>query len=249
MLSVCPTFTVPPVLSPLLALTAPTAPIVTNPFQPQCSICGTHELLLPCLACGRRQCEDCLLDTCASGDTCEGCRLEHFLSMDGPLEEDTALCSSSSEDSSLCSSDSLEPGLVAPPQPDQRVPWEYGQDTRCPREFVEPGTMFFRRTYYPSEEEWKYTSQVLESHILFTTSDAGPQQPQPYTMYLVGRSYHSSPTSMTTDYMLAYEHHPRNPQTFQWMRYMATYYNKSPMPHEKNVFYPYPLPIQVPRSF
>ncbi len=116
-----------------------------------------------------------------------------------------------------------------------------------PQEYVEQGTMIFRPMVYPSEEEWRYASQVLENRILFTSSDAGLSQPQPYTKYLVGRVYDATPTSITTDYMLSYEHDPRNPSTMIWIKYMATYYNKSPIPHEKNMFYPYRLPLSLVR--
>jgi len=116
-----------------------------------------------------------------------------------------------------------------------------------PQECVEQGTMIFRPIVYPSEEEWRYASQVLESHILFTASDAGLSQPHPYARYLVGGVYDAAPTSITTDYMLSYEHDPRNPSKMIWIKYMATYYNQSPMPHEKNVFYPYRLPLSLLR--
>jgi hypothetical protein len=140
-----------------------------------------------------------------------------------------------------------EPGLLPRPMVFQEFAPKGGVtawNVRYPQEYVEHGTMIFRPIQYPSEEEWRYASQVLESQILFTTSDAGPQPPQVYTTYLVGRVYYSSPTSITTDYMMSYERNPRNSSEFIWVKYMATYYNKSPMPHEKNVFYPYPLPLR-----
>jgi hypothetical protein len=139
-----------------------------------------------------------------------------------------------------------EPGLPVLSQPMVFVAFGSGPSHPAyPQEYVEHGTIVFRPIWYPSEDEWKYARQVLESHILFTTSDMGPQPPRPFTRYLVGRQYYSSPTSITTDYMLSYERHPQNPSEFIWIKYMATYYNQSPMPHEKNVFYPYPLPLRM----
>jgi hypothetical protein len=140
-----------------------------------------------------------------------------------------------------------EPGLLPRPMVFQEFAPKGGVtawNVHYPQEYVEHGTMIFRPIQYPSEDEWRYAGQVLESQILFTTSDMGPQPPRLYTKYLVGRVYYSSPTSITTDYMLSYERNPRNSSEFIWVKYMATYYNQSPMPHEKNVFYPYPLPLR-----
>lgn len=111
------------------------------------------------------------------------------------------------------------------------------------RPYVEHGTMMFRPIPYPSYEEWKYAEQILMSHIMFCTSDSGFQSPQVGRMYLVGRVYYSAPTSITTDYMLSYEHDPANPHEYVWVKYMSTYFNQSPMPYDENVFYPYALPI------
>jgi hypothetical protein len=140
-----------------------------------------------------------------------------------------------------------EPGLLPAPMVFEEFGPAHTSHPDYPQEYVEPGTMIFRAIQYPTEDEWRYAGMVLESHIMFTTSDAGPQSPHPYTKYLVGRVYYSSPTSITTDYMMAYEHDPRDPSKMMWIKYMVTYYNQSPIPHEKNVFYPYPLPLRFYR--
>ena len=222
-------------------------------IQPICSICATRDLVLPCLTCGRPQCETCFFHASEEEKKqCQGCRLEKWLEMDqehdvwsveGLEEEGKEEEGKEEEGKEEEGKEEEEPGrmvlfssfTVSSPHPDY------------PQECVEQGTMIFRPIVYPSEEEWRYASQVLESHILFTASDAGLSQPHPYARYLVGRVYDATPTSITTDYMLSYEHDPRNPSKMMWIKYMATYYNQSPMPHEKNVFYPYRLPLSLLR--
>lgn len=216
-------------------------------YQPICSLCNTESLVLPCVTCHRPQCETCFFTLSPSKKSCEGCRLERFLEMDRETEYrgfqfDEEVKEEEGKEEGK-EEEEAEPGNSYPPM----VFEEFGPGPShpdYPQEYVEAGTIIFRPILYPTEEDWKYATQILESQILFTTSDSGPQPPQLYTRYLVGRIYHSYPTSMTTDYMLSYEHHPHRPSEFIWIKYMATYYNKSPMPHEKNMFYPHPLPLR-----
>lgn len=235
-----------------IAPLAPLTPLVFSPcltgprvVEPMCSICGTQDLILPCLTCYRRQCETCV-KSAYSLTECEGCRLERVLAMDEDTEFWNVREQEDEEDKEDKDAEE-EPGLLPAPMVFEEFGPAHVSDPDYPQEYVEPGTMIFREIPYPTEDEWRYAGQVLESHILFTTSDAGPQQPHPYTKYLVGRVYYSSPTSITTDYMMSYEHDPRNPSKMIWIKYIATYYNQSPMPHEKNAFYPYPLPLRFYR--
>jgi hypothetical protein len=121
---------------------------------------------------------------------------------------------------------------------------EQEQDPSIPKEYVEPGTLLSRPIWHPSESDWRYATQVLESHILFTTSSAGLQPPVLYMKYLVGKVFDPF-TGTIIEYMLSYEPHPKNPCHYVWFRHITTYYQASPMPSEKNIFYPYPLPLPM----
>ena len=140
-----------------------------------------------------------------------------------------------------------EEQLPIPPPPAQKLHlrnmYHPAHPNFHPYEYVEHGMMMFRPIQYPSYDEWKYAEQVLMSQIMFCTSDDGLQSPQEGMKYLVGRVYYSAPTSITTDYMLSYEHDLVNPSQYIWVKYMSTYFNQSQMPYDKNMFYPYPLPL------
>jgi hypothetical protein len=115
-----------------------------------------------------------------------------------------------------------------------------------PIEYLETGVRRFEGLMYPTYLEWKNAENILLSHIQFTTSSYGIQQPWLFTKYLIGQMIHRFPnhSTLTTDYMLAYEPDIVNPGSYVWRKYMSTYYNKSPLPYDENIFFPYPLPLQ-----
>lgn len=124
----------------------------------------------------------------------------------------------------------------------ERLPFPMNPEQ--PVHLIEPRTLPFHGISYPSVSHWKQVEQILESWIHYGSADR-PHKPQLNTRYLVGRMYHLYPNraQAMTDYMLSYE---QNPQTnhYEWRRLMATYYHQSPIPHDVNLFYPYPLPLQ-----
>jgi hypothetical protein len=125
----------------------------------------------------------------------------------------------------------------------ERLP--YPMNPNQPVHMIEPLTMPFHGISYPSPSHWKQVEHILENWIHFGTSSAGPQKPQLNTRYLVGRTHHMYPNraQATTDYLMSYEQNPQS-NTYEWRRLMATYYHLSPIPHDINLFYPYPLPLQ-----
>lgn len=206
------------------------------PFSPICSVCAMPDLVLPCLTCHRPQCETCFF-ALPNKKECEGCRLERILEMG---EEEEEMEEEEEEEPGV-----LPPSPPSPPSPplsallDPVSSWGVG-------EVVEPGIFLSRPLWYPSEEEWRMTQQILESHILFTSSSAGPLPPVPYMKYLVGRVYDPY-TRLTTEYLMSYEPIQSQSQPdSHWKRYMVTYYMFSPMPWERDLFAPYPLPLPLP---
>lgn len=125
----------------------------------------------------------------------------------------------------------------------ERQPYPMNPDQ--PIHLIEPLTMPFHGISYPSPSHWKQVEHILENWIHFGTSSAGPQKPQLNMRYLVGRTHHLYPNraQATTDYLMSYEQNPQS-NTYEWRRLMATYYHLSPIPHDINLFYPYPLPLQ-----
>ena len=215
-----------------------------------CAICNSSNMVIPCLTCYRAQCEDCFSKEEDEKRSCKGCQMVRELNMN--QEHDFHIPEQSDQDQDQDQDQSDQDQEVILPVPTARLHlgnvYHPSHRNFHPYEYVEHGTMIFRPIQYPSYDEWKYAEQVLMSQIMFCTSDDGIQSPKVRKMYLVGRVYYSAPTSITTDYMLSYEHDPVNLHEYIWVRYMSTYYNKSPMPHDENVFYPYPLPIIFRRS-
>ena len=130
-----------------------------------------------------------------------------------------------------------EPILLDPGQP--------GRSSETPIHLIERNTLPFHGIPYPSTSQWKQVEQILVSHIQFTTSSEGIQKPRPNMRYLVGRVNHrfTNRAVATTDYLMVYEQNPHT-GSYEWMRYVSTYYDKSAIPHDANIFYPYPLPLQ-----
>ena len=110
---------------------------------------------------------------------------------------------------------------------------------------IEANTVPFHGIPYPDRFQWKQVEDILMSHIQFTVSADGIQKPILDARYLVGRVQHRfvNRSVATTDYMMVYEEN-KYTRMYEWRRYMSTYYHKSPMPHDVNLFYPYPLPLQ-----
>lgn len=213
-----------------------------------CAICRSADLVIPCQTCHRAQCQDCFSTEEDAIRSCKGCRMERELNMDQELDFDPTLEMVLNEEEEQ-EEEKEQPVTPQAPPPPPTAQLHLGNMYHPahvnfrPYEYVEHGTMIFRPIQYPTYDEWKYAEQVLMSQIMFCTSDSGIQSPKVGKMYLVGRVYYSSPTSITTDYMLSYEHDPANPHEYVWVKYMSTYFNQSPMPHDENMFYPYALPI------
>lgn len=130
-----------------------------------------------------------------------------------------------------------------PYEPFERLP--FPMNPNQPLHLIEPGTLPFHGIPYPSLGHWKQVEQILENHIQFATSSDGPQKPRLNMRYLVGRIHHVYPNRALamTDYLMSYEQNPQS-NHYEWRRFMATYYHQSPIPHDINLFYPYPLPLQ-----
>ena len=191
-----------------------------------CAICQSSGLVIPCLTCGRQQCEDCFLQQSDEKRMCRGCEMEKELEMDRveePVEEESI---------------EEEPVEESAEQPMPRPVMGYR-----PTEYIEPGTVLFQPIPRPLVDQWIYAERLLENYIAFVMSKEAPSKPVPGFQYLVGRFTHSTRMALVTDYMLCYEEDENG--SYGWTRYMSTYYNMSPMPYDGNIFYPHPLPLSL----
>jgi hypothetical protein len=110
-----------------------------------------------------------------------------------------------------------------------------------PYDYMETGlTMYYPSypVYQPHPAQWEQAEIVLQDYIHFTQFI-----PKPKTnyKYLVGRVVYPNPHPVITDYMISYEEDHTG--SYSWVRYVSTYYDKSPYPYDENVFFPAPLPI------
>lgn len=158
--------------------------------------------------------------------------MDRLLGLDMDLDLDPSLAPAGKEEPKKKGPIILEPG-----QP--------GRTSEQPIHLIEKNTLPFHGITYPNDSHWKQVEHILMSHIQFTTSSEGIQEPKTNTRYLVGRVNHrfTNQAVATTDYLMVYERNPYT-GTYEWSRYIATYYDKSPIPHDVNPFYPYPLPLQ-----
>ena len=230
-----------------------------------CAICRSADLVIPCLTCNRPQCEECFSKEDDLLRSCKGCRMEKDLEMDFLSESPLSnlFCSADAEQEQEQEEqeqeeqeqeqeeqeEQEEQGPIPPPPTLQlhlNMMYHPSHLNAGPIEYLETGVRRFDGLLYPTYLEWKHAQNILISHIQFTTSSYGIQQPWLFTKYLVGQMIHrfANHSSLTTDYMFAYEPDPVNPGHYVWIKYMSTYYNKSPCPYDENIFFPYPLPLQ-----
>ena len=235
-----------------------------------CAICGSSDLVIPCVKCFRSQCEACMTEE----GICRGCQVDQQLDLDPDSlsRSSCSSCSSclhcSSCTSSSCSLACTPPSISVSTTPstsrsssesslspsarsfspsvspfamrfhaktEDLMVWHYMEMGMIPH----PGLMF------PSKTQWKTVESILMSYIQYTTSNQGIQSPILGYKYLVGSAPHRYPNGAyaQTDYIMMYEYNLTT-ETKEWMRYMVTYYDQTPMRHDKNVFYPLPLPLQ-----
>lgn len=218
-----------------------------------CAICCSADLVIPCLACHRPQCEECFSREDDLLRTCKACRMEKELEMDKEsvkwnpmLDVDT----DDEEEEEVDFPDDIPQWRdSAPPPPSFRPHLGYmvhpSHPLAHPVEYIERGLLPFDGILYPTQEEWKHAENILFSHIQFTSGHNGYYVPHLDKRYLIGQMIHRFPnlSTVTTDYMLAYEEDLANPGHYLWRKYMATYYNKSPLPYDQNIFFPWPLPL------
>ena len=218
-----------------------------------CAICGSADLVIPCLTCERPQCEECFSKEDDLLRTCKGCLLEKALCLDEedllapvPVEEEEE-----EEEEEEKEQEDMSVGTVPPPPPPAlqlHLGYMFHPSHRNahPREYMERGVHPFSTMSYPTYNEWKHAENILVSHIMFTTSSTGIQRPRVDIMYLVGQLVHRfmNQTTLTTDYMMRFEEDIVNPGHYIWVKYISTYYSRSPLPYNENIFYPYPLPLQ-----
>lgn len=225
-----------------------------------CAICRSADLVIPCLTCNRPQCEECFSKEEDLLRSCKGCRMEQDLEMDPVLSSDDPFSFMEEPEQELEQEPEQEPEqeleqeleqeVMIPPRPALQLHlgmmYHPNHPNAGPIEYLETGVRRFEGLMYPTYLEWKNAENILLSHIQFTTSSYGIQQPWLFTKYLIGQMIHRFPnhSTLTTDYMLAYEPDAVNPGSYVWRKYMSTYYNKSPLPYDENIFFPYPLPLQ-----
>ena len=219
----------------ILALTYPTELMIL------CAICSSSNLVIPCLTCERSQCEECFSKEEDRIRTCKGCRMELELEMNREEvqeeKEEVQEEEEEEEEEPIPSpTRQLHLGtLLHPTHPEFH-----------PIEDIERGVRPFEGILYPSYLQWKHAENILVSHIMFTSSSAGIRLPRyDGLLYLVGQMIHRfvNHSTLTTDYMLCYQEDV-NPGHYVWVKYMSTYFNRSPNPYGANIFYPYPLPLQ-----
>ena len=218
-----------------------------------CAICNSANLVIPCLTCERPQCEECFSKEDDRLRTCKGCRMELELEMnreEQEVQEEEKQEEEEEEEIQEEEEEEQEEEPIPPPPSRQLHLGTLLHPTHPefhPIEDIERGVRPFEGTLYPSYREWKHAENILVSHIMFTSSSAGIQMPRyDGLLYLVGQMIHRfvNHSTLTTDYMLRYQEDDVNPGHYVWVKYMSTYFNHSPNPHDVNIFYPYPLPLQ-----
>lgn len=180
-----------------------------------CAVCGSHDRVQACPTCHRQLCDMCTMDTC------KGCDADvEFESGEGVRSFPLYGVRMDEPGESLRMVTSTGDLMV----------WHY----------MEKGTLPLRDLVFPSKDQWKTVESILMTYILFTTSSVSIHKPIPGYRYLVGSAHHvySNRASARTDYIMVWD------PEYDWGRYMVTYYDQSPMRHDKNVFYPLPLPLQ-----
>lgn len=216
-----------------------------------CAICDCTELVVPCITCNRYQCEACFAQEDTLLLSCKGCRIENDLEMDfpfmSPLSEKQMVKHPEQEQEQELEkqeNEPISPRMTLPPHPDTMFLQPHPNAYLT--EHMEIGLRPFEGILYPTLMEWKHAENILVNHIYFTMNSYGIQPPWIFTKYLVGQMIHHFPNQsvIATDYMLSYEPDFVNPGHYHWRKYMSTYYNRSPIPYDENIFFPYPLPLQ-----
>ena len=211
-----------------------------------CAICRSADLVVPCMTCNRPQCRECYSPEDDFLRFCKGCRMEKDLEMDFLSESPLSKREEEQEEEQEEEREEEQEEKQSSPPLRLHRTMMYPHPQAGPVELLEIGVRRFASLLYPTYLEWKHAENILVGHIQFTTSSYGVQQPWIFTKYLVGQMTHRfvNHSSLTTDYMLAYEPDLVNPGHFVWRKYISTYYNKSPIPYDENIFFPYPLPLQ-----
>ncbi len=193
-----------------------------------CAICGASEYVKPCPSCHRYLCGECQ-------SVCRGCEADEQLGMIQPVPSNPSEPSEPSEPSNPSDQPEREPGL-----PLEAIQMMTSTGDLYVWHTLERGTMPFKGMIFPSRDQWKTVETILMTYIQFTTSSHSIQKPIHGWRYLVGRAHHvhSNRATVQTDYMMVWD------AVEGWSRHIVTYYDQTPMPHHKNVFYPLPLPLR-----
>lgn len=227
----------PPQMDSLLPLPASQLARLIPLTLALCSVCQSSGVWAICPTCQRILCPTCQPSTSTS--ECVGCALDAGLLKDElpePVKQsiDAATRLLRTAASSLESAKNLN---RSPSYPLYPIP---GQQR--PAYMVWEGTLQETHSVQlPSEHQWQQSEFILQDFIHFTM---GQQKPIPEYRYIVGRYIYPNSYPVITDYMLCYESDPTT-GTYHWMRYISTFYDKSPCPYNGNIFYPAPLPISV----
>jgi hypothetical protein len=89
--------------------------------------------------------------------------------------------------------------------------------------------------YFPKEIEWRFMEESSLDKIYFTVDDTA-NYPHPELFYLAGRRVDNE---KITDYLLLWE---ETELYTGWRRFLAVYYDNTPLPYDVNLCYPPPLP-------
>ena len=184
-----------------------------------CAICGSSDEIIPCLLCDLPRCETCMNEDIA----CKGCQMGEQLEWDSEQSEQSKKSEESKQSEETKQVSRIE---LYSPQVDVS-------------HYIETGMLPFHGILYPTLEQWDSVKAILLTYIQFTTSSQGIKSPMEGRKYLVGHVPHRFPNRVWahTDYIMMYDKK-------EWKRFIVTYYDQSPMRHDKNVFYPLPLPLQ-----
>jgi|LauGreDrversion4_2_1035121.scaffolds.fasta_scaffold43236_3 hypothetical protein len=228
-----------------------------------CAICQSQDMVIPCLTCNRSQCEECFSKESDLHQSCLGCQMDRDLQMNESVFDDQISYEEVSDDEVVdhpivvdqifdgqityedVSEECEEELPLAPPALQLHLEYQLPRDHQASRpiEYIEHGTIMYHAIPQPTLDDWKYAEQILNNYIAFTGSDNGHSKPILGFRYLVGRYTHSDLVALVTDYMLSYEADANN--VYGWTRYVSTYYNKSPMPYDANIFYPHQFPLYL----
>lgn len=186
----------------------------------KCTVCNISRGVKDCERCVRRVCMECY------GYSCKGCEIDQRLESKYDSDENNDLVmwshpTSKRRGSEHSSSSHCSILSSIPTEPMETV--EYMEEEIVSA--VESGTS---KVLELSQSQWRHGEEMLMGML-----SVRKEIPMINAKYLVGRFVYPNSYPVITDYMISCEEISKG--VYGWMRYMTTYYDKSPLTHDKNI--------------